>query len=245
MLIGQRLGLDFADYALEAAVPVLAGLLITWAVLAWQWRGRWMAPAATVEAPAPVFSAWQTCKGVAVLCVLVAAFLFTGVPREVSALTAAGLLLLSRRMYTRDMLGLVDWHLLVLFGGLFVVHGALEHSGLAAGALAALRAGGVDLAHPPVLFSVTVVLSNLVSNVPATMLLLPAVEGPMAGNILALASTFAGNLILVGSIANIIVADQAQRVGIRIGWAAHARVGVPVTLASLAVAALWLWGRHG
>ena len=83
-------------------------------------------------------------------------------------------------------------------------------------------------------------LSNLVSNVPATMLLLPAAHHPLAGPILALSSTLAGNLLVVGSIANIIVIDQAARLGIRISWSEHAVVGVPVTLLTLAIAAVWL-----
>jgi Na+/H+ antiporter NhaD/arsenite permease-like protein len=66
---------------------------------------------------------------------------------------------------------------------------------------------------------------------------------PLAGPILALASTLAGNLLLVGSIANLIVADQAARLGVHIGWREHARVGIPVTLTTLAVAAGWLWLR--
>jgi Na+/H+ antiporter NhaD/arsenite permease-like protein len=167
------------------------------------------------------------------------------VPREIVAMGAAGVLLLSRRMYSRDIIGLVDWHLLVLFAGLFVVHGALETTGLVEHAVEALRARGIDLAHPATLFGATVVLSNLVSNVPATMLLLPAATHPAAGPILALASTLAGNLLLVGSIANLIVVDQAERGGVRIGWAEHARVGVPVTLATLAVAGVWLAWRFG
>jgi len=80
----------------------------------------------------------------------------------------------------------------------------------------------------------------MVSNVPAVMLLLPAATHPLAGPILALSSTLAGNLIIVGSIANIIVVDQAARLGVNITWLQHARVGVPITLATLAVAALWL-----
>src|SRR5690606_7634738 len=99
----------------------------------------------------------------------------------------------------------------------------------------ALRARGVDPTQPGWLFSVTVVLSNLVSNVPATMLLLPVATHPLAGPILAISSTLAGNLMVVGSIANIIVIDQAARMNVRIGWGQHARVGVPVTLATLAV----------
>jgi Na+/H+ antiporter NhaD/arsenite permease-like protein len=73
------------------------------------------------------------------------------------------------------------------------------------------------------------------------MLLLPAATHPLAGPILALSSTLAGNLLIVGSIANIIVVDQAARLGLRITWREHARIGIPVTLATLAVASGWLW----
>ena len=156
------------------------------------------------------------------------------------ALGAAALLLTSRRMASRDLIGLVDWHLLVLFVGLFVVNHAFAEAGLAAQANAALRGAGVDLGDARWLFPTTAVLSNLVSNVPAVMLLLPHARHPLAGPILALSSTLAGNLLIVGSIANIIVVDQAKALGVRIGWREHARVGVPVTLATLALAAAWL-----
>jgi Na+/H+ antiporter NhaD/arsenite permease-like protein len=101
----------------------------------------------------------------------------------------------------------------------------------------------VDLTRPEWLFAITPILSNLVSNVPAVMLLLPASSGPDAGAVLALASTFAGNLLIVGSIANIIVVEQARARGVGIDWRVHARAGVPVTLITLTVAAVWLWLR--
>ena len=131
----------------------------------------------------------------------------------------------------------------MLFFGLFVVNGALAESGLLARALSEVAAKGLDLARVPMLFGATVVLSNLVSNVPAVMLLLPAASHPLSGPALALASTLAGNLFVVGSIANIIVVDQAARLGVAIDWRTHARVGVPVTVGTLAVAAAWLWLR--
>jgi Na+/H+ antiporter NhaD/arsenite permease-like protein len=195
------------------------------------------------EVPAPAFSGWQTGKGLTVLVLLTAAFLFAPWPREIIALAAAALLLTSRRTSSRTVLGLVDWHLLVLFIGLFVVNHALAASGMLASALQQMAAAGLDVTGPAALFGVTVVLSNLVSNVPAAMLLLPAATHPLAGPILALASTLAGNLFIVGSIANIIVIDQAERLGIAISWREHARVGVPVTVLTLAIAAGWLWVR--
>ncbi len=243
MLIGQALGLSFSGYLLDALVPALLGLAVVWGVIARAYAGRWERPAATAATGAPPpadWNGWQATKGWLVLAGVLVAFLLLPWPRDVVALAAAGILLASRRMASRETLGLVDWQLLVLFAGLFVVNHVMSATGMPARALAASAAAGVDLTHPGWLFAATVVLSNLVSNVPATMLLLPAATSPQAGPALALASTLAGNLLLVGSIANLIVADQAARLGVRIGWREHARVGVPVTLLTLAIAAGWL-----
>ncbi len=240
MLIGQKLGLSFASYLLDAGVPALLGLVVVWAVVCASYAGRWEAPTAIPNIPAQPLDRFQTIKGFVVLALLILSFLTDLVPRDVMALTAAAVLLTSRRMASRDILGLVDWHLLVLFVGLFVVNHALADSGSLGLATSAIARGGVDLTRPAWLFSVTAVLSNLVSNVPAVMLLLPQATHPMAGPVLALASTLAGNLFIVGSIANIIVVEQARPLGVRLTWRDHARVGVPVTVATLLIAALWL-----
>jgi Na+/H+ antiporter NhaD/arsenite permease-like protein len=246
MLIGQSLRLSFGGYLWHGGVPALAGLGIVWAVVAWGYRGRrlqgaWPEPAIH----APPFDRWQTVKGLLVIAAVVGAFLAAPWPREVVALGAAGVLLMSRRMASREMLGLVDWQLLVLFIGLFVVNAAIAESGFLGFLLTMFRMAGLDLADPAALFGVTAVLSNLVSNVPAVMLLLPGARHELAGPILALSSTLAGNLLIVGSIANIIVVDQASRLGLTIDWRTHARIGIPVTLATLALAAGWLWAAAG
>jgi len=248
MLIGQVLELSFAGYFLEAIVPVLLGLAATWGILAWQTRGRWRT---VLDDPPPerrhdyaVYNRWQTAKGLGVAGALVGAFLLSDVPREVAALAGAGLLLMSRRLHSHKMLGLVDWELLILFIGLFVVNHALAQTGLAALALAWLGGAGVPLSDTGPLFVVTLVLSNVVSNVPAVMLLLPAATEPFSGPLLALVSTLAGNLLIVGSIANIIVVDAARRRGIAIDWRTHARTGVPVALVTLCVTAVWFALRH-
>ena len=246
MLIGQTLQLSFHGYFLEAAVPVALGLAATWGLIAWQVRGRWHQPAATAaviaeetrnDAP---FNPWQTAKGLIIAAALLVAFVFGPWPREHVALIAAGVLLMSRKLHSNEMLGLVDWELLVLFIGLFVVNHALQRTGLVTKAVDDLAAFGVDMRQPGPLFVGTFLLSNIVSNVPAVMLLLPLAQQPWAGPLLALVSTLAGNLLIVGSIANIIVVDSAARRGIRIDWHRHARVGVPVTLATLAITAVWL-----
>lgn len=247
MLIGQVLQLPFGRYALDALAPVAASLLLLWALLAWSLRRGEVAlpPApAAADPDIPPYDAWQTAKGLTVASALLVIFLATDWPHDVAALVGAGVLLLSQRFHSSKVMGLIDWELLVLFMGLFVVNQALERSGLTAQAMQALLARGIDLADTATLFGATLVLSNLVSNVPAVMLLLPAAAGPdavHAGTVLALVSTLAGNLLIVGSIANIIVVDAARKRGIVIDWVRHARTGVPVTLASLALVALWLW----
>jgi Na+/H+ antiporter NhaD/arsenite permease-like protein len=243
MLIGQKLGLSFTGYLADAAVPAIVGCVVVWAVVCWRFSGAWHAATPVPALPVPELNRYQTVKGLLVLGLVVATFLSDGVPREAVALTAAAVLLTSRRMASREFLGLVDWHLLVLFFGLFTVNHALASSGTLAAATAAIARSGIDLHHPGTLFAATVVLSNLVSNVPAVMLLLPQATHPLAGPVLALASTLAGNLVLVGSIANLIVVEQARELGVRIGWREHARVGVPVTVLTLAIAAVWLLVR--
>ncbi|WP_199873127.1 anion transporter [Ideonella sp. A 288] len=250
MLIGEVLKLSFGDYLRLALPPVLAGLLVLWALLGWSVRGGRAdareAATPSADKPAPAgepdqpFDLWQTAKGLAVALVLMGVFLFTDWPRDVAALTGAGLLLLSQRFHSSRVMGLIDWELLVLFMGLFVVNAALQHTGLTQQAVQWLASQGVALGNAAHLFGATLLLSNLVSNVPAVMLLLPVASGAHHGATLALASTLAGNLLIVGSIANLIVVDAARRAGIDIDWRRHARIGVPVTLLSLAIAVGWL-----
>lgn len=252
MLIGEVLKLSFSGYFLEALIPVVIGLGLVWAVIAWQMRGRWAADPIQLAAPRPPtrretdhipLDPWQSAKGLAVAGGLVVVFLFTDWPRDVAALTGAGMLLMSRRFHSAHMLGLVDWELLVLFIGLFAVNHALAHTGVTAEAIHGLAAAGFPLTEPAPLFATAVVLANVISNVPSIMLLLPAATEPFAGPMLALVSTLAGNLLIVGSIANIIVVDAARRRGIAIDWRRHAWTGIPVTLATLAVTALWFAWR--
>lgn len=253
MLIGSVLQLPFGGYVRQALPPVLVSLLLLWLWLAFGPGARTASAPQTVDQPfaavaeappeEPDFDAWQTTKGLVVAGALMLIFLFTDWPRDVAALVGAGLLLLSRRLHSSHVLGLIDWPLLLLFMGLFVVNHAFETTGLAAQAVAWLGTQGVHLAEPGPLLVVSAVLSNLVSNVPAVMLLLPHLggSGGQAGAMLALVTTFAGNLLLVGSIANLIVADLARQQGIVIDWKRHAITGIPVTLLTLAV--VWAWMR--
>lgn len=246
MLIGEVLRLPFAAYTAEAIGPVVAGLLALWALLAWQMRRTPPvaepdpAQLAAIAAEVPPFDRWQTAKGLLVALALVGVFLFTDWPRDVAALVGAGVLLLSQRFHSSKVMGLIDWELLILFMGLFVVNHALELTGLTPRLVAWLTAQGIDLAQPVTLFFTTLGLSNLVSNVPAVMVLMPLTQGDHVGVTLALVSTMAGNLLIVGSIANLIVVDAARRCGIVIDWRRHARTGAPVAVVTLGIVAGWL-----
>ncbi len=243
MLIGSVLRLPFGAYLHAAAAPVAISLALLWAWLAYGPGARTGAPelrrpvAVQVPVAGEPFDRWQTAKGLAVATALMGVFLFTEWSRDVAALVGAAVLLLSRRFHSADVMGFVDWPLLLLFIGLFVVNHAFGQTGLAGEAVAWLAAQGVHLTDPGALLVLGTVLSNLVSNVPAVMLLLPhlGADPQPAGVLLALVSTFAGNLLLVGSIANLIVADLAAKEGIVLDWKRHLLTGLPVTFASLLV----------
>ncbi|HEX6720945.1 MAG TPA: SLC13 family permease, partial [Burkholderiaceae bacterium] len=126
MLIGQTLRLPFAGYAAVAIVPVLLGLVATWAVIVVHVRGQWTQAIADPDAlerraTDEPLDRWQTAKGLGVATAILLSFLLAPWPREVVALVGAGVLLMSRKLHSSRMLGLVDWELLVLFMGLFIV----------------------------------------------------------------------------------------------------------------------------
>lgn len=246
ILIAQHFKLSFVGFMGYTAVPAIASLALVWAIIAWQYRHAWQL---TAEVKAKSlkhrkFDSWEAIKGAAVTLVLIALFVFTDWPRDLVALGAGGLLLANAHFSSHKMLHRVDWQLLILFIGLFVVNGALQQTHLPQAWIADLKAGGFDLTHPATIYIVTAVLSDVVSNVPSIMLLLPFAGEPSLGPVMAVASGLSSNLIVIGSLASIIVVDQAARRGLRISFWDFARTGIPVTLSTMLLAAGWLWIRH-
>ena len=168
--------------------------------------------------------------------------LILGAPIPLAALGAAALLLISRRREPERVFEEIDWGLLVFFASLFVVTGAIETSGLGEDLFAWMRPwadGGVAK-----LTVVSVVLSNLVSNVPAVMLFRPVIptlaEPETAWLTLAMATTLAGNLTLLGSVANLIVAEIARRRGTTVSFVEYLKAGTPIALITLLIGVWWL-----
>ena len=243
IMIGQVGNLGFWSYFGAAIVPSLLGLAVSFACVAWVWRASLRAEAAPSSVAAPQFDRRQAgICGVALVMLLI--LFTTPVPREISALLVAACLIVSRKYPTRQLLDEIDLPLLILFASLFVVNDAFARTGLAEQAMRALGDYGLLPDRVSLLSPLALVLSNTIGNVPAVVMMLKVwhtiPQGALVG--LAILSTLAGNLFLVGSLANLIVAERAAGQGILLSFRDHARAGVPIALISMLAAGLWLWG---
>jgi len=242
LLIGELGQLDFLGYLAVAALPSALALLCVFAVVAWTWRGRlaveWRAEP-LAELP---LQRWLLLKSLFAVLAVVVAMLLLDRHREIAALAIAAVLLAGRRIGTAALLKRVDWSLLVLIASLFVVTAAFAQLPIASSAVAALDAAGLSFERLGLLVPAALIGSNTIGNVPLVMLLVETLGGLSQPALTALAifSTLAGNLLLLGSLANIITAERAAQAGVRLGFADFARVGIPVTLISTALALAWL-----
>jgi len=242
ILIGQTGFLDFWKFLLICAPPAIVSLLIIIVVLRLQWHSELAPPPLAARAIEAKLDMWQADKGL--LAVLALVLLFsTDWPREIGALVIAAFLLMSRRLASRDIVGTVDWPLLVLFACLFTVTLSFTSTGYGDAALHWLQANDLLPNKLSVLAPLSLVGSNTIGNVPAVILLLTVWVAPPPEALygLALLSTLAGNFLIVGSLANIIVVERAQTAGVKLSFLDHARSGVPITLLTMALATGWLW----
>jgi len=164
---------------------------------------------------------------------------FAGAPVSEAAIIGGSLLLVTRAVNPKRIYAEIDGSLLLMFAALFIVVAAAQKALLTPDILASV--GRFNLADSWVLSGVTAALSNLVSNVPAVLVLKPFVAAmPDSNNawlVVAMSSTLAGNLTLVGSIANLIVAERARRSGVVLSFLDYLKVGLPLTLLSVALGA--------
>jgi Na+/H+ antiporter NhaD/arsenite permease-like protein len=183
----------------------------------------------------------QMLKAVVVTLAVIGLF-FAGMPVAQAALLGGALLLITRAIKARKVYLEIDGSLLMMFAGLFVVVAGAEKVLLTPQAIAAVN--GLRLGDVWILTAVTAALSNIISNVPAVLALKPFVQNlpdaDRAWLVVAMSSTLAGNLTLIGSVANLIVAERARAAGIELSFAAYCRVGIPLTILSLAFGAWWL-----
>ena len=246
ILIGALGRLDFWTFLAICAVPAMFTLVVVFVVVWLQWHKRITRSmlAATLDptrVAAHPLDRNQTIKGAVALLALLILFA-TPLPREIGALIIAALLLASRKITRRRMIAAVDWPLLLLVACLFGITGALNHVGIAAQTLDFLTAHGVLPDSLALLTPYALVASNAIGGVPSAMLFLElwptAPPGVLYG--LALLSSLAGNLLLTGSLTNVLIAERADQMGTGLTFLEHARAGVPIAILSIGFAVFWL-----
>jgi len=244
MIVAGFAHIGYSAFAIRLAPVALASLLVDYAVIAWLYRGRLsrIRRRDDLHLPAPPPERrYHLIKSSTVAGIVLVLFAM-GYPTQLVALGGGAALLFTRRTQPRSIYEQIDWTLLVMFAGLFIVVRGAETTHLLEDLVQA--AGPERLKNVAVLSVAAAALSNLVSNVPAVLLFKPIYpqisQGMSTGLVLASASTLAGNLTLLGSIANLIVIEQARREGIEISFIDYLKVGLPVTLVTLAIDIAWL-----
>jgi len=243
MLIGSFSGITYREFLWRLGPIALVGLLLDWLLiylLLVRFGARDPSVAQIPKEPTTVDRARLVKPGLVIL--LVIAGFFAGAPPALMAAFGAAIMLITRTRDPHLVYEEVDWGLLVFFVGLFIIVGGAEKAGITDHLLG--FANHWNLHHPAGFTVVVAVLSNLVSNVPAVMLLKSVVPGfanPHTGwLVLAMASTLAGNLTITGSVANIIVVERAKAVAPISFWE-YLQVGLPITVLTLAFGFVWLW----
>lgn len=244
MMIGSFSNIGYAHFAAVLGPVAAVSLIVTTAVIASIYRAEFFKPAVVEVKHEPVrVNRGLMLKSLTVAAAMLGAF-FAGWPSPKAALLAGAALLLTRRIKPERVYREIDWSLLALFVGLFVVIAGVERTEFPSLLFSAASRFHLDRMVPMSIFSAA--LSNLVSNVPAVLIFKPFVsrlaDPTHAWLVLAMSSTLAGNLTILGSVANLIVTQRA-RPDVNIGFWEYARTGVPVTVLTLTAGVLML-GLH-
>jgi Na+/H+ antiporter NhaD/arsenite permease-like protein len=242
MIVGAGAHIPYTTFAATLTPVAIAGLLLVIVLLAALWWGEFRRPTQLIAKPSPPRPhKLQLTKAVLVALGVIVAF-FAGVPVAKAAILGGALLLVTRAIKARKIYEEIDGSLLLMFAGLFVVVAAAEKVLFTPEVVGAVQAFHLDNAY--ILTSVTAALSNVISNVPAVLALKPFAQGLADQHriwlVIAMSATLAGNLTLVGSVANLIVAERARAAGIEMSFWTYCRAGIPLTIITLAIGAWWL-----
>ena len=242
MLIGISSGIPFVTFTSHLAPVAAAGLLVAWLVLVFVYRSEFSGATLPTAVPLPQRTYRPLLnKSLLAAALMVIAFV-AGMPIPLAALAAAAFLLITRRLKPRRVFLEIDWSLLVFFAGLFIVTEAIQTSGFSRQIFSIAQP--IAESGVAALALVATLLSNLVSNVPAVMLfrpLIPSFPDPQQAWLsLAMATTLAGNLTLLGSVANLIVAETAHNRGVHLSFNEYLKSGPAITLITMLVGILWM-----
>ncbi|HTP81813.1 MAG TPA: anion transporter [Alphaproteobacteria bacterium] len=242
IMIGSFSHIPYASFAAALGPVALIGLVVTVGLIVLLHRDEFAGAARLVPPKLEMRPNRAILVRTLLATLVMIALFFAGVVPAKAAIIIGGLLLLTRRLKSRRIYAEIDWSLLLMFAGLFIIVAGAERNLLTPDAVAAI--GRLHLDDVPVLTAVTAVLSNLVSNVPAVLMMKPFIasvaDHDRAWLVVAMASTLAGNLTVLGSVANLIVVQRAAAAGVEISFWDYCRVGVPLTVITLVLGALWL-----
>jgi Na+/H+ antiporter NhaD/arsenite permease-like protein len=242
IIIGSLSHIPYGVFVANLAPVAVVGLIVATLLIALLYREDFFTRERLQPASMPTrYHRPLVIKTLVVLAIMVVLF-FIGQPVATVAIVGGAFLLLTRRVKPEKIYIEIDWPLLVMFVGLFVVVAGFEKMVVTPEVVAAI--GRLRLGDNAVLGVVTALLSNVVSNVPAVLVLKPFVpslpDPQRAWLVIAMAATLAGNLTLVGSVANLIVAQRARARGVEIGFWTYLKVGAPLTVATILIGLLWL-----
>ncbi|MEA2756795.1 MAG: hypothetical protein QOJ54_3084 [Aliidongia sp.] len=245
IMIGSFSHIPYGTFALTLGPVAVVGLLVTAVLIVLGHRAEFVGDA-RIAVPRKRVNVNRVLliRALSGTLIMIGLFFAGVVPAKV-AIVVGGLLLLTRRLKSRRVYTEIDWSLLLMFAGLFIIVAGAQHTLLSPGIIGGTGGmGELHIDRVPVLALVTAVLSNLVSNVPAVLMLKPFIEGmkdtDTAWLVVAMASTLAGNFTVLGSVANLIVVQRAAAAGVTLGFWDYFRVGAPLTLVTLAIGTLWL-----
>ncbi len=242
IMIGSLSGISYTSFAAALAPVAATGLVVLFVLIAVLHPAEFRTRDRLDGRPMPAHAHRPLAIKSTLAAVAMTAGFFVGWPPAEVALLAGAALLLTRAVKSEKIYREIDWPLLLMFAGLFIVVAGFERALLSPTLVAEI--GRQHLDRAPVLALVTAALSNLVSNVPAVLVLkpfIPALADPLrAWRIVAMAATLAGNLTILGSVANLIVVQRAAARGVTIGFWQHFRVGAPVTVLTIGAGLLWL-----
>ncbi len=242
IMVGSFSQIPYGAFALSLSPVAAIGLVATFALVALFHPAEFRTRERLVAKPAPAHVYRPLAIKAVVATLAMTAGFFAGGPPAKLALLAGSVLLVTRSVRSERIYRQIDWPLLLMFAGLFIVVSGFEKTLLSPSVIAAI--GNQHLDRMPVLALATAGLSNLVSNVPAVLVLKPFVaalpDPRRAWLVVAMAATAAGNLTILGSVANLIVVQGAAERGVRIGFWQYSRVGVPLTVLVIVTGLLWL-----
>ncbi len=242
MIIGMSSNISFIHFTKALIIPSLLSLFILFLIIVTIYRGEF-SKSKFVQNPEFKFRIYKPLFNKSIFSgIIFIIMIITGYQLPLAALTSASILLITRRLKPQRVFIEIDWSLLVFFASLFVITGSIERNALTQKLFHLIEPMTRGNSHLFVFFSA--MLSNLVSNVPAVMLVKPFiiqfVNPEKTWLLLAMSTTFAGNLTLIGSVANLIVAESAKHYGIKLNFGEYLKVGLLITIISIVIGTYYL-----